>query len=161
MTAALVAMGSNISPRRATLRSAVRSLATLEGVQLVATSAFRETQAVETPPQSGPFINAACLLRTDLSALELLHLLQHIEADAGRERLVRNGPRTLDLDLVLFGETVSATAELELPHPRCHERPFVLEPCADIAPQMRHPVLGLSMAELRDSLSHTRAASDT
>jgi 2-amino-4-hydroxy-6-hydroxymethyldihydropteridine diphosphokinase len=152
MTLAVVAMGSNIPPRRAAVRTGLRHLAHTDGVRLVATSPLRETDPVDAPPGSGLFINGACLLDTVLDAHTLLSRLLEIEVRTGRERSVRNAPRTLDLDLVLFGAAVIDTEDLIVPHPRAHERAFVLEPAVDIAPHMRHPRLGRTLAELLDEL---------
>jgi 2-amino-4-hydroxy-6-hydroxymethyldihydropteridine diphosphokinase len=157
MTFAVVAFGSNIPPRREAIREALRGLARTDGVRLIATSALRETKPVDAPTGSGDFINGACLLDTSLDAHALLHCLQLIENAAGRRRSVRNGPRTLDLDLVLFGTSVIETPELSVPHPRAHERDFVLEPAADLAPDMVHPRLGRTLSELRDAV-RTHAA---
>lgn len=152
MTFALVAIGSNIPPRREAVRQALRQLAKVPEVRLLSTSALRETPPVDAPPGSGMFINGACLLETSLDAYALLGCLQEIEAAAGRERSVPNAPRRMDLDLILFGSEVIRTDELVVPHPRAQLRDFVLEPAADIAPHMRHPVLGRTLGELLDAL---------
>ncbi len=98
------------------------------------------------------YLNAVVELATTLSARELLSALQTIEARFGRERDVRWGPRTLDLDLLIFGEVVASEPGLELPHPRMTERRFVLEPLAEIAPELIEPVSGLTISELLSRL---------
>ena len=140
MTFAVVALGSNIAPRRATLREAVRALAQLPSTRLIASSPFRETEAQDAPPGSGPFVNAACLLDTQLSPDALLDGLLAIERDNGRTRGVTNAPRTLDLDLILHGTSVVRSATLSLPHPRAHERLFVLEPAPVASPPLAQQV---------------------
>jgi len=158
VTAALIALGSNVEPRREHLLGAVRALGALPGTRVLATSSLRETAPVDCPPGSGPFLNGACLLETALAPHELLAGLQRIEAAAGRQRGQRHAPRTLDLDLLLHGDAVLRDEHLTLPHPRCHERAFVLEPAAEIAPALRHPVLRRTLAQLRDALRGREAA---
>jgi len=153
MTFAVVAIGSNISPRREAIRVALRRLAHTDQVRLVATSALRETDPIDAPPGSGLFVNGACLLETTLDAYGLLHCLQEIEALAGRARGAPNAPRTLDLDLFLFGDSVIDTPELTVPHPRAHQRDFVMEPAAEIAPHMTHPCMGSTLAQLQAARS--------
>ena len=151
MTAALVALGSNLEPRRRHLLGALVELGQLPRTTVLATSSFVETPPVDCPPGSAPFLNGACLLETELSPRALLVGLQSIESAHGRRRdAARNAPRTLDLDLVLHGSSVLDTPELTLPHPRAHERLFVLEPAAEIAPALRHPRLDRTLAQLRD-----------
>ena len=152
MSRALVALGSNIPPRRATLRAAVEALDALPGTRVLAVSRFHETAPVDAPDGSGPFMNGACLLSTTLHPEALLDELLGIEEEHGRVREERNGPRTLDLDLVLHGDQVLETEQLTLPHPRAHERLFVLEPAVEVAPAMRHPTLDRNLLELRDAL---------
>jgi len=151
----LIALGSNLGPRRATLESAFEELAALHGTRLAAHSALHETAPDNCPPGAGAFLNAAALLHTELDPHELLAELQRIEAAHGRERPEPNAPRTLDLDLVLHGDLVVNDDTLQLPHPRAHTRLFVLEPAAEIAPELRHPVLGRSLRQLRDALRAT------
>ena len=153
MTRAVVAIGSNISPRRETIRVALQRLAHTDEIRLMATSALRETDPVDAPPGSGLFVNGACLLETSLGAFELLQCLQKIEVLAGRTRGTPNAPRTLDLDLILYGDSAIDTPELTVPHPRAHQRDFVLEPAAEVAPDMTHPHIGNTLAQLKAARS--------
>ncbi|MHC5212053.1 MAG: 2-amino-4-hydroxy-6-hydroxymethyldihydropteridine diphosphokinase [Planctomycetota bacterium] len=153
MTRALVALGANLGPRRDTLRAAIAALAHLPGTQLLLTSALRETEPEDCAPGAPRFVNGACLLETELTPRELLAELLEIERRHGRRREGRrNEPRPLDLDLVLHGEAVVQDPDLVVPHPRAHQRLFVLEPAAELAPDMHHPVLGRSLAALHDAL---------
>lgn len=152
MTSAIIAIGSNIPPRRETLRSGIVALARLPDTRLLATSALRETDPVDCTPGSGRFVNGACLLETGLDARALLEALLAIELAHGRARSVAGAPRSLDLDLVLHGATVLNEPDLVVPHPRAHLRMFVLEAAADVAPDLAHPVLGSTLAQLRDEL---------
>lgn len=152
MTRALVALGSNIPPRRAHLAGACDDLASLPDTRVLSVSRWIETAPVDAPPGSGPFLNGACLLETGLDPWGLLDALRRIELSRGRTRDVPHGPRTLDLDLILHGDCVLRTDRLVLPHPRAHERAFVLRPAAEVAPDMRHPVLRRTLAELAAEL---------
>ena len=144
---AYVALGSNLGDRETNLRSALRKLAALPGTRLVRESAFMETAPVDSPVDAGLFLNAAAMLETSLTARELLQALLDIEHDAGRERGVRNAPRQLDLDLLLYGEQVISEPGLEVPHPRMAEREFVLWPLLQIASRVRDPRTGEPYAE--------------
>ncbi len=113
------------------------------------------------PPGQGPFLNGAVLLETSLEADELLSLLLAIEDSLGRVRREHLGPRTVDLDLLLFGDEVINTSRLTVPHPRMAERRFVLEPAAELAPQMLHPVSGRTVAQLYEQLLAAVSASES
>jgi 2-amino-4-hydroxy-6-hydroxymethyldihydropteridine diphosphokinase len=147
MTLAAIALGSNIGDRDATMRNAITALRELG--QIKAVSRFYETDPVGFTDQP-KFLNAAALLETELEPLPLLHALLEIERANGRDRSVgpRKGPRTLDLDLLLYSDAILSSAELTLPHPELHQRRFVLEPLAEIAPLLVHPTLGKNVATL-------------
>jgi 2-amino-4-hydroxy-6-hydroxymethyldihydropteridine diphosphokinase len=150
---AFIAVGSNLGDRPALISSAVASLARHEGIEVTAVSSIIETAPMGRPAQ-GPYLNAVIALQTSLDPRGLLRACQQIEAAHGRNRAAeqRWGPRRLDLDIVLYGEAVISEPDLTVPHPRMHERRFVLDPLAEIAPTRVHPVLGRSMIELRDEL---------
>ena len=138
---AYVALGSNLGDRAAHLAAALSALRASEGVSVRDVSSVYETAPVGGPPQ-GAYLNAAVAIETTLSPHALLALLLAIEAGEGRRRDgVRNAPRSLDLDLLLYASEIVSTSELELPHPRLHERAFVLEPLREIAPALVHPRL--------------------
>ena len=150
---AAIALGSNLGDRRATLESAVRSLALTPGVEVLRVSSFIETAPVG-PGEQNDYLNAALIARVTLSAHELLACLHAIEKSHGRDRSAteRWGPRTLDLDLILFGDEVIDAPGLHVPHPRLRERAFVLEPLTQIAPEMSVPTLGRTVAQLLHKL---------
>jgi 2-amino-4-hydroxy-6-hydroxymethyldihydropteridine diphosphokinase len=152
VTLALVALGGNVEPRRMHLLSAAAELGGLPRTRVLAVSSLHATEPVGCPPGSGPFLNGACLLETELSPRALLNELLALELRHGRRRGLPNAPRTLDLDLLLHGEAVLDEPGLLLPHPRMHQRAFVLEPAVEVAPDMRHPQLGRTLLELRDAL---------
>lgn len=133
MPVALLALGSNLGDRAARLRSAVEGLRELDP-KLVVSSVY-ETDPVGGPPQSR-YLNCVVLLETDLTPEELLDRAMALEQAAGRVRDVRNGPRTLDVDLLLVGDEKRETASLTLPHPRMNERAFVLAPLEEVAPHL-------------------------
>ena len=143
---AFIALGSNIDAER-NLPAAVGRLAATPGLRLTALSGVYRTPpwGVEDQPS---FLNAAAAAETTLSPLELLDALQAIENRLGRTREVRFGPRTIDLDLLLYAEQVIDSERLTVPHPRLHERGFVLTPLCDLAPELIHPVLNRAMADL-------------
>jgi len=134
---AYVGLGANLGDAPATLAAAFESLAALPRSRLARRSSLYRTAPIDS---SGPdYFNAVAELATELSAAELLAQLQRIEADHGRERPYRNAPRTLDLDLLLHDALELDTPTLVLPHPRLHERAFVLAPLAELAPQLTVP----------------------
>lgn len=135
---AFVALGANLGDPAATVAAAFEALASIPDSRLEASSSLYRTAPVGLRNQPD-FINAVARLRTSLPAPELLDALFAIEARFGRRRSVPNAPRTLDLDLLLYGDTVLATQRLVLPHPRLHERAFVLAPLLEIAPDIAIP----------------------
>ena len=137
-----IALGSNLADRRADLDGAMAAMRATAGIRITRTSTWIETRPVGGPAGQGPFLNGVACLDTRLGARELLATLQAIEGRFGRERSMIDGPRTLDLDLLLYGEERFDRAELSVPHPRMEERTFVLEPLAQLVPEMRLPVCG-------------------
>lgn len=144
--AVFLGLGSNLGDREANLARARQLLAT-RGFNETAASALYETEPVGGPPQ-GPFLNQAIGGTKVLPARELLAACLEIEQELGRVRRERNGPRTLDLDILLYGDLVCEEPGLVVPHPRMHERRFVLAPLVEIGASARHPVLGATLAEL-------------
>jgi 2-amino-4-hydroxy-6-hydroxymethyldihydropteridine diphosphokinase len=136
VTAAYVGLGANLGDREQTIRAAVAELP-----DVVAVSPLRETDPVGVTDQPR-FLNGVAALETELAPRELLDVLLAVERRLGRERRERWGPRTIDLDLLLYGDAVIDEDGLKIPHPRLHERRFVLEPLADLAPQLVVPGLG-------------------
>jgi 2-amino-4-hydroxy-6-hydroxymethyldihydropteridine diphosphokinase len=133
MTRSYIGIGSNLGDREETLRSAVAALAAAPGVELLALSTLRETDPVGSVTDQPRFLNGAVAVETTLGARELLELLLRIEADHGRTREgPQGGPRTLDLDLLVHGDERLDEPGLTVPHPRLHEREFVLEPLAEL-----------------------------
>lgn len=156
---ALVALGSNVGCREAHLLAGLAGLAALPGTSLLARSRFLETAPVGGPPQDS-YLNAAALLRTGLDPRELLEHMQRIEVDRGRDRAteLRWGPRTLDLDLIAHGDARLDEPGLTIPHPRATERLFVLEPAAEVAPDLPLPGLGTVAGALAALRARTAAA---
>ncbi|MCF4122139.1 2-amino-4-hydroxy-6-hydroxymethyldihydropteridine diphosphokinase [Antribacter sp. KLBMP9083] len=137
----VLALGANLGDPQATLRSAVTSLDRVSGLQITDVSPLARTAAVGGPDQPD-YLNAVLLARTTLSARDLLHAVQGIEGAHGRVRDERWGPRTLDIDIIVYGTLTAVADDLELPHPRAHERAFVLEPWSQVAPDAVLPGLG-------------------
>jgi 2-amino-4-hydroxy-6-hydroxymethyldihydropteridine diphosphokinase len=131
---AYIGIGANLGDAAATVKHAAAQLARLPQSTLQRTSALYRTAPHEAA--GGDFINAVASVRTSLGPIELLAYLQQIELHAGRQRPYRNAPRTLDLDLLLYGNGFIDSARLQVPHPRMHERAFVLVPLAEIAPHL-------------------------
>lgn len=147
-------LGSNLGDKVVNLREALRLLVATRGsgVTLLAVSSLYRTEPVGNPDQDW-FLNAAAKIETQLSPRGLLNRLLAIERKLGRVRTVRNGPRIIDLDILLWDNLIVNEDDLVIPHPRMHERLFVLDPLAELASDRYHPVLGKSIAECRAELA--------
>lgn len=153
---AVIAIGSNLGDRAATFQAAVRALAEADGIEVTAISTPIETVAVRPDgedPDAPAYLNAVVLVRTTLAPHALLNLLNDIERRHGRVREERWGDRTLDLDIIDFAGMQSSSSDLTLPHPRAHERVFVLRPWAEVAPEAVLPGYG-KVADLLAALEN-------
>jgi 2-amino-4-hydroxy-6-hydroxymethyldihydropteridine diphosphokinase len=146
---AYLSLGSNVGERAPNLKAAIDRLGSLGAVAAV--SSFYETEPIEFTAQPW-FLNCAVKLNTEKMPRQLLNQVLHIEKKMGRRRVRDKGPRIIDIDILLFGNSIIATKGLTIPHPAMHTRRFVLEPLAEIAPDLRHPVFKRSVRELRDAL---------
>ena len=146
MKTAYLALGSNLGDREKNLDLALKALAN-PAIELVRSSSIYETAPMLLENQPW-FLNQVAEVKTSLFPRQLLHAMQDIERQLGRKRTIPNGPRLIDIDLLLYGRTVMSSAELTVPHPRMAERRFVLEPLSELAPRLRHPVLKRTMLEL-------------
>lgn len=152
MVTAYLGIGANLGDCLATLQWARQQLQDTPQLCLTGCSSLYETDPVGGPADQALYLNAVMQFETNLEPLALLQRCHQIELAAGRERQIVNGPRTLDIDLLLYGDLCSATQHLTLPHPRMHERRFVLVPMCDIAPQTVHPQFGKTVQELLSDL---------
>ena len=151
MTRVAIALGSNLGDREGYLRAAIAALTPC--IDRLRVSSFHETAPVGVGPQP-TFLNATAVGETSLSARTLLETLLAVERDLGRERPYPGAPRTVDLDLILYGDAIIDEApSLIVPHPRFRQRRFVLEPLAEIAPDWRDPVTGQTIEELLRNLT--------
>lgn len=156
-----VALGSNQGDRELNLLRALAETGRLPGTRITAVSGFYDTDPVGPVPQP-TFLNAVIRLETSLSPQELLAELQKIETEVfKRKRELRWGPRPMDLDLLFYGNLILAEPDLQIPHPRLHERLFVLAPLAEIAPDFVHPQLEKSISEILGSLNSTERVTKT
>jgi 2-amino-4-hydroxy-6-hydroxymethyldihydropteridine diphosphokinase len=144
-----LSLGSNVGDRAANLNRAIERMSALGKVKAV--SSFYETEPVEFAAQPW-FLNCVVELDTEKMPRQLLAGMLDIEKEMGRRRVQKKGPRTLDIDILLFGNSIVKAKGLTIPHPAMHERRFVLEPLAEIAPEERHPVFKRTVRELRDAL---------
>jgi 2-amino-4-hydroxy-6-hydroxymethyldihydropteridine diphosphokinase len=151
-TVAYIALGANIGDREANIRTALASLGSTPDTRVVRTSTLIENPAIGGPANSPDFLNGVAEIQTTLAPLQLLHRLLEIERSLGRQRREKWEPRIIDLDLLLYGDQIFSTDELIIPHPLMHTRRFVLEPLAELAPGLVHPILRTSIATLLGAL---------
>jgi 2-amino-4-hydroxy-6-hydroxymethyldihydropteridine diphosphokinase len=149
-TTIYLGLGSNLGDREAELRTAIRRLNS-SGLRVTRVSSLYETEPMYLEDQPA-FLNAVIEAETELYPVRLLLRVANIELDMGRERGIRYGPRKIDIDILLYGSEVVEAKALHIPHPRLHERRFVLEPLAELAPGLRHPVSGKTIEELLAAL---------
>jgi 2-amino-4-hydroxy-6-hydroxymethyldihydropteridine diphosphokinase len=146
---AYLSLGSNIGDRAANLNEALRRLRSLG--EIVAVSSLYETEPVEVLAQPW-FLNCAAKLETEKMPKQLLRGILGLEREMGRQRRQNKGPRNIDIDILLFGNSIVAATGLTIPHPALHERRFVLRPLVEIAPEVRHPIFKKTMHELLEAL---------
>jgi 2-amino-4-hydroxy-6-hydroxymethyldihydropteridine diphosphokinase len=152
VTRAFIALGANLGDREANLQRAMKLLGESNGVKVIRVSSFYDNPAVGGPESSPTFLNAAAEIETSLSPRELMDRLLEIERMMGRVRGEKWGPRIIDLDLLLYGDEIVAEKNLTVPHPLMHDRAFVLVPLAEIAAREVHPLLHVTIEELRSGL---------
>jgi 2-amino-4-hydroxy-6-hydroxymethyldihydropteridine diphosphokinase len=144
-----LSLGSNLGDREANLRTAIEKLKEIG--EVMAISSFYETEPVEVTAQPW-FLNCAVKFDTEKMPRQLISAILAIEQSMGRQRKQQKGPRTIDIDILFFGSSIIDIPSLTVPHPHLHERRFVLEPLAEIAPDARHPTFKRTVRELRDAL---------
>ncbi len=155
-----IALGSNLGNAGKNLREAVGRIAAIPGVRVAKLSSVYRTEPVGGPPQP-PYLNAAVGIETSLGPGALLRALRGIERGMGRARGARNAPRTIDLDILLFGRRMIRAARLSVPHPRMSGRRFVLAPLAEIAGGALHPAAGMTIAALLDAVEDSHRVEKT
>lgn len=150
MPKVFIGIGSNLGDREGYLAQARKALAAIPGVRDFVSSPVYETEPVDAA--GGLFLNAVCTFETGILPRDLLKILQDMESQAGRERKGSHAARTLDLDVLFYGDQVIQESGLSVPHPRLHERAFVLVPLCDLEPEFIHPVLKKTVRALRNNL---------
>jgi 2-amino-4-hydroxy-6-hydroxymethyldihydropteridine diphosphokinase len=149
---AYIALGSNIEPRGHYIQQAMNLLSDHPQIEVIEMSSVYETRPVGGPAGQGPYLNAVTKIHTTLAPMELLSVLQKIEKELGRKRNVHWGPRTIDLDILLYSDEIISNDRLIVPHPLMHERRFVMQPLSQIAPDVIHPILQMSARTILESL---------
>lgn len=153
-----IGLGSNLGDRNKNLNQAIDQIRLIPQTKLITVSRFHETDPVGGPPQ-GKFLNGTAMLETALPPQDLLQALLAIETQLGRPASREKwGPRVIDLDLLSYGDQILRLPGLEIPHPRMQERPFVLIPLAEIAPEWKHPVLNKTALELLSDAHHKKSS---
>ncbi len=147
--AVFFSLGSNLGDRETTLRQALERLG--RGVEIGRVSSLYETEPVGAKEQPW-FLNLACEAKAELPPGALLRFIQEVEAHLGRVRGQRFGPRTVDIDILFYDDLIIETPRLKIPHPRLHQRAFVLIPLCELAPELVHPLLGLTIKQLSERL---------
>ncbi|MFA5863240.1 MAG: 2-amino-4-hydroxy-6-hydroxymethyldihydropteridine diphosphokinase [Phycisphaerae bacterium] len=147
-----IALGSNIEPRGKYIQRALNLINDHPKMEVQTVSSVYETQPDGGPPDQKLYLNAAANIRTTLGVTELLDALQAIEKELGRKREVFWGARTIDLDILIYGQEIISTDRLIIPHPLMHERRFVMQPLAQIAPHVVHPVLLMTAQTILESM---------
>jgi len=150
-----IGIGSNLGDSLKNCKYAVEKLSRSEGIELIRASSFYRTEPVGMEDQNY-FVNAVVEVKTDISARNLLQLMQNIENEMGRKREGKGGPRVIDLDLLFYGQSVIKEQALTVPHPEIHKRRFVLEPFCEIASYFIHPSFGVSIRGLKDRLDDNK-----
>ena len=160
MARVFIGLGSNQGDRKALLTDALKSLEAQDGITVVNQSLVYETSPVGGPEQSD-YLNQVIEIETIYSPNDLLALLKETENKYGRTRAIKNGPRTLDCDILLYDDICISNEELTIPHPRMHERLFVIKPLADIAPNVVHPIKNVSIKKLLQVISNNSNNNET
>lgn len=157
---ALLGLGANLGDRKGNMISAWNQIGMLASTRLLRLSSFYETEPVGGPPGQPLYLNAVGLIETELTVFELLEELNRIEQNLHRERTIRRGPRTIDLDILLFGNEVVSSEKLTVPHAEMASRRFVLEPANEIVPDMKHAVTNLTVSEMFARLTQEARVSE-